>query len=287
MRIIPNNGRDEWLEQRQKVITATDISRLHRGGPDTWARIREEKEKGVQKFGGNAATQWGKQREGFIADYVAVFVDSRLVHNECLVVSDQDTRFAATPDMLCPETLAELKTTNKDFTEVPYGYMLQLQWQLLVTGCESAIFAWETHENYVPGDIKHMIVLPDKEMQAALVETALRFLEGDAPDSDPGALEWRELIEAYADAARELEQAKAKVDDIKEQMRERAGGHDTKFSADFGSVTIFTPKPAARFDSARFKKEHPELAAEYTARAKATTQQVKVTLPKPKEETDE
>ena len=53
-----------------------------------------------------------------------------------------------------------------------------------------------------------------------------------------------------------------------------------KFSSDCGAITIFTPKPAARFDAKRFKEDHPDLHAEYMRQGASTTQQVKVTLPK-------
>jgi hypothetical protein len=280
VKILLNTSREEWLEQRRNVVTATDVARLHLGGPGTWRTVRAEKNGKTRDLSNNPAIKWGVAREPFISDYVTLFADQTLTHNDKLILSDEDERFAATPDMIGPNSIGEIKTTKHDWDEIPQNYLLQVQWQLFVTGMRWCVFAWEVHDNYTPVEIKHQVIHADPQIQQELKATALRFLAGDENIPTADQVEWSILIEEYKRAFFAQQEAKHRLDAAKEKMRERAGGKDMKFSSDCGAITIFTPKPAARFDAKRFKEDHPDLHAEYMRQGASTTQQVKVTLPK-------
>lgn len=296
MKIISTNSRDEWLEERKKYLTATDIAALMTGGPAAWRRIKESKAGIAKAIGMTAAMSYGHQREPEIASYVSTFEDDRLVPNDKLCVSDIDPRLAATPDMLgivdgeCV-VIGEIKTTKNGWDEIPRNYWVQVQTQLFVTGAEHCVFAWEVHDDFVPGAIETMIVHPNRSYFEEIEDVVDRFFN-DSQTLDP----WELLIDEYKAAKTVLDEAQGVFDDVTERMREFGGDRDVAFKSPLGSVTwkhrasnrldekkLLEEHPELRekfmkFDAAAFKKADKKLADAYTLHGKARTRTLTVKL---------
>lgn len=260
MKIIEFDSEEQWLEARREYITATMAAKLMRG-PAGHAQVRKERA-GQSTFVGGRAVEWGKERESDIAEYLSVFVDSRLRPNAGLVVSASDERFAATPDMLTldGELIAEIKTTSRPFmgiADAPPSYWWQIQWQLLVTGAEACVFAWEYHEDYVPMGIDHEVVRPDDAAQGQLLDVVRGFLDG------PTETGISELVGLYRGVMEEIGELQLVADDLKSRMLDELGDGG-KWASDTASVAVVSPRPSRRFDQNRFKADHPDMADEYT-----------------------
>lgn len=261
MRLIEFEDELEWLAARREYITATMAARLM-SGPGGHAQVRRERAGHSAPVGGRAV-EWGHEREPEIGEWLTLFVDSRLKANRALAVSDVDGRFAATPDMISDdgEVIAEIKTTAKPFTSIadaPAAYWWQVQWQLLVTGAEACVFAWELHEGYEPRGISHEIVRPDDAAQGQLLDVVRGFLDGPQ-DTGIG-----DLVEQYRGVMEEIAELKTVADDLKDRMLADLG-EGGRWASDSASVAVVAPRPSRRFDQRRFKKDHPDMAEEYTS----------------------
>ncbi len=142
-----------WQRARSRGITATDVAALTNEGAIT--RVADNKLGAGPRFGGNAFTDHGRQREPEIAAWVAATHGIR--PSSALFHAVEDKRHLATPDGVVADetgrvTLAEIKTTNKPFKQVPRTYLRQVWWQQHVLGAERTLFVWETHDNFVPVD---------------------------------------------------------------------------------------------------------------------------------------
>jgi hypothetical protein len=272
---IPFTSEEEWLEERRIRVTATDVARLAHGGPATWAAVKAEKH-GARGFGGNRYTEWGHEREPIILDHLRFLFD--VEPNKALFVNG---RWAATPDATSEQRNGEIKTTVKPWDDLQDlrasnpGYYDQSQWAMLVRDVGECAFGFEPHENFQPQPVRAFLIPRDDTRIAELMEIAERFaLFVEDEDPEPG--EFDDLIALYAEREHALKEAQAAVDEVKRLVRERAGDRrELSAKSPFGSVSLFTPKPSARFDTASFKKEHPDLAAEYT---KPGTAQAEPTL---------
>ncbi|WP_051702076.1 YqaJ viral recombinase family protein [Mycetocola saprophilus] len=275
---LDNANREEWLEQRRTGITATDIARLHYGGPAAWEAVRAEKEGHDGDFHGNRFTEWGKARESEIMGLVSFGFD--VEPNDKLCVYGGDEPWLATPDGLGAGRNAEVKTTVKDWEPtidgIPKKYLAQVDWSQLVTGATETVFAWEPHENFVPGQIRTMIIERNEDRIAELVETAHRFLAFMTEDRTPG--EFDDLIAAYVVQDAVVKEATAELDAIKQQIKDRAGDRAVSAKSPFGSISYATPKPRVAFDSTGFRKDHPEIAAEYMKESPASAPVLRVTV---------
>ncbi|CAB0973314.1 hypothetical protein FRC0485_01514 [Corynebacterium diphtheriae] len=302
MKIVETSTREEWLEARRGYLTATDLAKIMTGGPAAWAEVKNSKEAPKRSLDGVKAIDYGHEREPEIAAFLQVFEDDRLVPNGKLCVSDADPRVAATPDMLgivdgrCV-VIGEIKTTNKDWDEIPRNYWVQVQVQLWVTGAEKCIFGWEVHQNYVPGEIKAIEVLPDREFFAEIEATKKRFLDEDvAPDP------WEVLLDEYIVAKTLAEHAETQLADVKARMQKFAGDKDITYKSGLGSVSwkfgtsnrlqekkLLADHPELaekyfKFDAAAFKRAEKELAEAYTVKSTNKSRSLRVTLPKKEEE---
>lgn len=296
MKIIETKTREEWLEARKGYLTATDIAALMTGGPAAWKRIKEAKAGVAKSIGMTQPMAFGHQREPEIASYVTTFADSRLAPNDQLCVSDQDQRLAATPDMLgivdgvC-EVIGEIKTTKNQWEEIPRNYWVQVQTQLFVTGAKHCVFAWEVHEDYVPGEIQTMIIHPNASFFEQIEDVVTRFFD-ESHDTDP----WELLIDEYRTARQALDEAQRVFDEVCERMREYGGDKDVTFKSAIGSVTwkhrasnrldekkLLAEHPDlaqrfAKFDATAFKREEKKLADAYTIKGKARQRTLTVKL---------
>lgn len=266
MRFIEHSTQEEWLEQRKRGVTATNVAKLATGSVAAWEQVRLEK-LGQSTFTGNAYTRWGHEREPLMIEY-AQFIVPNVEPNDLLVEGD-DPRWLATPDGVGEDVLVECKTTvhdwplveGKDLIDFKPEYYDQVQWQLFVTGFTECVFVWEPHENFVPTGMKHVFVQRDDDRIGELVKVAEEWLKWRDTAQEPG--EFDDLLTEYAQAQAVADEAAKTLDDVKERIRVRAGDRDLAVKTPFGSISYQTPKPRSTFDSGRFRKEHADLAKEY------------------------
>ena len=268
--IVDTADRAAWLEARKKVLTATDIARLYAGGPAEWGAVRREKQGERREFDSKYMA-WGREREQTITDYVKMFVDSSLEPNDKLLVSTDDPRIGATPDMIGPEVCGEMKTSKHPMPDMSPGlsltgialrYYIQVQVQIMVTGANACVFAWEQHDDDWPApsplDIRHQIIRPDKEAFKAIREIVDRF--HNEPDTDTAE------VGRYVHELRKLDyerrQIEAREKEVKDILRGLVGEGGKIVTPD-GSVSVSKPTTRMSFDTGRFKKANPDGYAEY------------------------
>lgn len=285
---LEHSNEQEWLEQRRNVITATDIARIASGASGA-RQVRAEKDTGESMFYGNKYTEYGKAQEPFIATYVKQHVDSRLEPNGDLWVSDDDPRFAATPDMVdaSGEVVGEIKTVlhTNDWGDgaIPKRYYDQVQWQILIMDAEACVFAWQPYEEsngmmWPMGQPKSRIIRRDNKRIAQLVDMAEAFLDGEDGLSDKPPVEElmaeRIRIDGYI---KELEAEKKRITG---QIAEVVGDEPQSWSFEgLGTVTVVGATTRHTFDQKTFKKDHPDLVDQYT-REQQTKPSLRITAEK-------
>lgn len=272
--ILPRESEEQWLEERRTRVTATDIARLASGGPATWATVKAEK-RGGSSFVSNRYTEWGHEREPFIASHVEF--SHGITANDALYVNGNR---AATPDGVSADRNGEYKTTVRDWEPIieaiPRNYLDQVYWAQDVRGVGETVFAWEPHERFIPGPIRTLVIPRDDERLKVLAEVEARFLEFMSEDDTVG--EWDDLIALAASLKPAVDEAQAAYDAVLDQIRERAGDREVAAKTAFGSVSLAYPEPRATFDSTAFKTVHPDLYAEFTKTTPPTKPTLRVTV---------
>lgn len=272
-----------WHEVRAKVVTATDLSRLANGGPSVWATIKAEKA-GHRTFFGNQFTEHGTRREPVIARWAAD--ELGLQHNTNFLISDEDPRFGATPDLLSMDDslVADIKTAKApEWDEPPRNYIDQLQMQMSVTGAQGSYLITEFHEDFVPTAMEPTVYVVDRDEAriAELIGIGEQFINMNEPsildiylhDYTRGH-ELEASGKAEKVAAREL---------IEKEIAEAP--NFTRHVSDAGSISLGkdSVKDITVFDEAAFKAEHPELWAKYV-REETKTTKGRLTITPPKRE---
>lgn len=279
--VLSFDDEQEWLEARKQYFTATMMADLATGSSAACEKVYRDRHGLSKPFAGNSYTQWGHEREPMLVNYAREHVDSRLEHNTGLYVSTVIEGAACTPDAVgCREdgtvaVLAEAKTTKNmwwKLEDVPERYLWQVQWQLLVTGAEACVLVFEYHEDFDPQGIDYFLIRPDKDMQDRLLALLAQQREFEATHVEAT------LPDFFADRVRELSKLKAQAreleDQLKAEIREFTGGKDFSYSDDRVQVTLSTPKPSARFQTAEFKKAEPELYERFVKPGEDPSQRV-------------
>lgn len=288
MKILSFETEDEWLQARRQYITATMIARLAQSRSE-WQRVWDEREHG-SSFHGNRYTDWGKEREPKIAEYIQMFTDSRFERNESLFVHE-DGVSAATPDMVLDDEgqlmLAEIKTVKaeiawsrppagshpRDF--IPAKYYDQVQWQLFVTGAHRCVFAWEPHDDFFPQQIEWCLVERDDDRVRELCAIRDEFLAGDWLDDE------RPDVSRILRRLHEVRLMKRPLDEeeqeLLDELRECLGDEDTAFEDAGFKVSWTLPKPRKTWQKKAFEEAHPDLVAEFTKEVPAKTRTLRVT----------
>lgn len=278
------------MKSREGVLSATQIARLMVGGPAEWKSVRSEFN-GERRDFDTKYMRWGREREPFISDYAATFIDSTLSPNSNFLISARDPRIGATPDAIGDNVVGEFKTSKHpmppSLRDVKGGlearYYVQTQVQMLVAGVDACAFVWERHDDDwpkpAPYQPAYQIVEYDAEIQQRIVETVDRFFNDDATDDVSEAI----VIEAL-NQLRELEEQKQNIEQsqekLREQIREQLGDEDTSMKFANASVSYYTPKPTARFDSKRFKTEHPDIYEQYVKTGAPGGRRLRITYAK-------
>lgn len=161
--LADSNDRRSWLEHRAAGVTATDAAKLA-----TEASVRQVVKDKVRgsSFGGNAFTDFGRERE----PHIAAWVSERHGIDPCglLFHAESQRLHLATPDGLFCDAdgrvvLAEIKTTNKPWSRIPRNYLRQVWWQQYVLGAERTLFVWERHKNFVVVDEEPQFVWIERD----------------------------------------------------------------------------------------------------------------------------
>jgi predicted phage-related endonuclease len=144
----------QWLEERRKGVTATEVSKLAKGQPAVRRNLLAEKETGESSFHGNRYTNWGLEREQVIAGEMEVKFGFEA--SDILFFSDSNQRHLATPDAIYlaedHNLIAEIKTSKHNLASTgshfqKSTYQDQMQWQLYVCNAMRCLYAWEQHDD--------------------------------------------------------------------------------------------------------------------------------------------
>jgi hypothetical protein len=165
-----------WRELRRGSVGASDAMKLIKQNGEkrtSFATLLSQKRSGAAD-----EHYWtfdhGIEREPKIALWIQKNLpDYELIPNR-FVFGGQDIRHTATPDMVGPEHLAEIKTSSKPIRQTLARYYDQLQWQMHVTDYESVLFVVENRSTQ---EIEHEIVERDRERIKLLVAAANELLE--------------------------------------------------------------------------------------------------------------
>lgn len=172
--VADSHDRPAWLRARAMGITATDAA--HLATPRSVAGLVRAK---CDPFGfaGNAYTQYGRDREPVIAEWMRQRFG--LHSSTVLFRALANPRHLATPDGLndCTDggdlLLAEIKTSTRPLERAPRSYLRQIWWQQHVMGARRTLLVWEQHEGFNPlGEPRVRWVERDDAQIARLVELA-------------------------------------------------------------------------------------------------------------------
>ena len=271
---IKTESREQWLDDRRKYVTATEVAQLVRRGQDYWDELREIKagQRTAPDISGLPAVRHGREREALIVPYVQS-LEEGMVPNEDLYVRNE--RYAATPDLVGDGIVGEIKTIKdtrlaklQSAKGWPTGqYYDQVQWQLFVTGAIACIFAWEPVEmwegEFVPReDLRdHITIHRDEERIKALRETADRFLEGTRP-AVPAQVQ--ALLKKLREVRDEKEHVVAPVlereKQVLEELKALAGGRPAAWEHEGFRVTVSGERESRRLDRKKLFEENPQLS---------------------------
>lgn len=181
--IASSQTRDLWLAARDRGVTATQVAKASTpaGMKEVLAQI--ENPTAVEP---NAFMDWGNEREAYIAHVVKERYG--IMPNDWLLCAEGagNEWMLATPDGLDwhndHKVIGEYKTSGKPLDKVPANYMRQVQWQLMVSGAQRALFAYELRlegpEGFVPGfDVECQWIERNDEMISELIVTAQKVQE--------------------------------------------------------------------------------------------------------------
>lgn len=265
---IDTTNRLDWLKARQTHLTASEMPTIFDKTPVAMKKLIDTKKQPPREVQ-TRAMEFGHEREPhIIAQLQKQFPDYHLEHNKLLFENNTNPFHAATPDGIGYTTEGELinvevKTTNKPRTEAPRDHIIQVQWALHVTGAQFCVYAWEHHKDYIPQDFGTQIIPRDEDLIAQLVECANQFEQlYDEPDDQEPIFD--DMIKRYAQLKVHEEAIKKELASIQDELRTMLGDNPVPYSnPNIGSLDYRKPQPSLRFDSTRFKKEHPDTYKEY------------------------
>lgn len=165
-----------WKKLRLRSVGASDAMKLIKQNGEK--RTSFETLLAQKQSGEDDEHYWsfdhGIQREPQIAQWI----QSNLPHYELIpnrfVYGGDDIRHTATPDMVGPRSLAEIKTSTKPIRQTLTRYYDQLQWQMHVTHYDSVLFVVENRSTQ---EIEHELVERDVERIKLLVDAANELLD--------------------------------------------------------------------------------------------------------------
>lgn len=165
---------DSWLRSRRDGVTATDARRLiRRDGKLSKQRIALLRQKLDESFVPYSSNEmaYGIEREEQIAKWVSLNFPGAKSND---VLFERHSGHLATPDMIHPEFVVEIKSSTKALEEILRTYKDQFQWQMHVLDRPRALVVVEHPETK---EIRTFWVEADTARISRLVEVADCFLE--------------------------------------------------------------------------------------------------------------
>lgn len=267
-----NVDEEAWMAARRRGVTATEVAKLARGGAAYRNDLLNEKRTGERTFFGNQFTAWGLEREPIIGEQLKQ--EWGFILSDVLYHAPGNTRHLATPDGVYAKdglvTIAEIKTGKHDLDPAgdyfpTTGYLDQMLWQAYVCDADEILFAWEQHEDFVPKEVKSVWIERDQARIEQLIEVADAFLaelDANEPGDDPD--DYEELVLQYLLAKASCDKWAGVAAEYADQIRARIGERDQfAITTKLAKVSLSTPKPTERFDTAAFKKLQPAVFAEF------------------------
>lgn len=154
MKDFPEQGSDEWLQQRVGMVTASRISDMlakGKGGAPSRSRENYKAELVAELLTGKRAEQefttkeieWGNEQEAVAVAQYGFMHDAKPV--ECGFIQHPNIeRAGASPDRLigddglielkCPKTATHIDTMLSKTQTIPKGYRDQMHFQMACTG---------------------------------------------------------------------------------------------------------------------------------------------------------
>lgn len=192
-----DKDRAEWLAQRARGVTATELAKIMIA-PNRDMAIADlvKMKREGDSFQGNAFTNWGNEREPIIAAALAgygVIPESRVFH------ASGNSQHLASPDGLSVDfdgdlVLDEIKTSGKPLPKgsaalAEKGYEWQMQWCCYVTGAIGSHLNVELRHGqpgrFSAGEMSREWFPRDEGMIAQLVEVADLVLAAMDSDTEP------------------------------------------------------------------------------------------------------
>ncbi|OLN21422.1 endonuclease [Domibacillus antri] len=237
------------------------------------------------EFKGNEYTEYGNALEPQIRDYINA-LNETYFRPDTLI--DRTKGIRSNTDGYDPEAglILEIKTHGKTLNIKPYVAQMQLyMYQFEVQIGWLALY--ERPDNFDvefdPERLKIEVIERDDEYIERIlnaIETfwiRCEFLK-DRPDMNAtefmaiGQNEVTVLIDKLAVMERDLMQFKAleaEYKDAKQKLYDAMEEYDIKkFETDFMTITRILPTTSETFDSTKFKKEQPDVAAQYMKTSK-------------------
>lgn len=315
-RVIADRDVDEqdWIQKRKSGVTATDAVRLRSGSGAVFRSLRREKAAETIESWRSQQTEYGRMREGTIAEWVARKFG--IYPTAALFAHPDYPRDLATPDGVgvnYDDQLrnAEIKTSVYDLTPGDVDservlqmrkvgavarqgyfwsktdYYVQMQWQMWVTGADRCLFVWEQHDGVYPlpqplhFEPAWCWVLRDEEVIAELVAIAHAFQaeqddfgDGDAID----VAEYNDLLNQWRAADDEVKEATARRDAIRSAVIARVpeSAHNNSFIVSNEAATLQYVEERAKtvVDTEAWERKAPVAFRKYQEAANRYSKEV-------------
>lgn len=287
---IRSSSEQEWLEARQRMITATDAARLCAGGPVIMERIKEEKKRPPEPLFPTKALEFGHEREPHIIDYINATLGKdkgfKLEHNIDVGFLKADPRKGGTPDAIDEKNkiVGECKTFSGTRTEVPKDHFYQCMWNIYIFNADYCVYAVEEHVDFVPQQTKLWVIERDEDVIADMVAKVEEFFEAFPVEASVDE-ELDSIIEAYAAVLEEEKSIKERKAALQDRVRTLKGALTVfGYVSDHGSISASFHSPRFTLDTKAIQAEHPEIAEKYGKYSERKLPTLKISPVKKKDE---
>ena len=259
----------DWLLQRQRILTATDMARIMTGGPIVVERVLSEKRNPPQPLAPTRTLDWGHEREPHIISAMNEMAGVNLVHNTSLCVRTDEDRFGGTPDAISieDEAVGEAKTYSGERFVITDEHYYQCMWNTYILGAKRCFYGWEEHDDFVVrGPVQMEVIERDEAVIDSMIDRAYQVLEQSAVmptfDDELDRLILEHDVYHQAEAA-----AKKGKDEIKDAIRSLLGVYsEYGYISDAGSISSSLPKPRKSINAEKLEdliKTYPDIARKY------------------------
>lgn len=285
---------EEWLEHRRKGIGGSDIAGIL--GMSPWSspiKVYQDKIGELPPIEGNESMYWGNVLEDIVAKEFQKRTGMKVRKKNAMLYHPEYPFMTANVDRLIvgKKEGLECKTTNEfaknewiEGEEVPVQYFLQCQWYMAVTGYK----VWHIAVLIGGNKFHYDTIKRDEELIEMMIKEADHFwnehvVKRIPPEFDGSKASDELLKQLYpiSDSEKVIQLTNSfsgdlqKYDELKEQKKEiekdikdienRIKGEmqDAEIAKTGQRKITWKTYSSKRFDSKRFKKEHPDLYSKY------------------------